>query len=260
LTGISPLAYVSADAQVGEGVTIGEFTSVHGCTVIGPGTRIDSHCLLGRPLDTGEEPGPLVIGAGSLVRSHSTLYAGSSFAAGLATGHGIVARDGIRAGKYFQIGSATHLEGDSVFGDCVRTNTSVLLGRRTTVGSFVHIAPNVSTYNDPFPPSNVHLGISIGNLAVIGGSAILHPGSRIGFGAFVASGAVVRGDVADATCVSGDPATVFCTLRSFLSLEHRLRAPWPDHFRGRYPEEMQALLDALTRDLHACMNQPESAS
>lgn len=254
-TTISPLAHVSPEAQIGVGVTIGEFTSVTGRTVIGDRTRIGSHCLLGRQPDSGDELAPLLVGPDSLIRSHSVFYAGSSFGRGLTTGHHVVVRDGVRAGKYLQVGNASHLEGDSVFGDCVRTNTHVLLGRKTTTGSFVHVAPNVATYNDPFPPSEVHLGVSIGDLAVIAGSALLLPGVRIGFGAFVAAGSVVRGDVPDATCVKGDPAAPFCTLRAFVSLPHRLRAPWPDHYRRGYAPEMLPLLDTLTARLKTRMEE-----
>src|SRR5262249_1118085 len=68
---------VSPKATIGDGVTIGSFTVVHDDVVIGAGTTIGSHCVIGLP--TPAAGGPLVIGDGAHVRSHSVLYQGSRF-------------------------------------------------------------------------------------------------------------------------------------------------------------------------------------
>jgi hypothetical protein len=83
----------------------------------------------------------------------------------------------------------------------------------------------------------------------------LHPGVSVGFGAFVAANSVVRADVADASCVKGDPAEVFCHLENFISLEQGLRAPWPNYFRRGYPPELMAELDELLRQLRQKMEE-----
>lgn len=254
-TRISPLAVVSSEAQIGERVQIGDFTRILGKTVIGDESIIDSHCILGQYPFQPDDTAALVIGKRAFIRSHSVFYAGSIFSDEMVTGHRVVVRGGIEAGRCLQIGSDTHLEGDSSYGDCVRTNTRVLLGRKTSVGSFVHIAPNVSTFNDPFPPSSVHCGVTISDLAVIGGSSTLYPGIKIGFGALVAANSVVRSDVADATCVQGSPAKVFCNLKNLINLEHALRSPWPSHFRRGYPSDLMLRLDDLQQRLENKMKE-----
>jgi acyl-[acyl carrier protein]--UDP-N-acetylglucosamine O-acyltransferase len=243
---ISSLAQISSKAELGHGVEVGPFTTIESGVRIGAGTVIGSHCLIGYAGAPNQE---LVIGPNSVIRSHSTFYLGSTFEGGLTTGHGVVVRDGITAGGHFQIGSGSHIEGASCFGTCVRTNTNVLIGRESNVGNFVHIAPNVSIYNDPLPPSNVHLGVEIGDLAVIAGSAIIFPGVKVGLGAFVASGSRVKNDVRDGECVQGNPAQAFAKINQLMNIENKLRGPWPDHFRRGYPTETLLLLDELVATL-----------
>jgi maltose O-acetyltransferase len=82
-----------------------------------------------------------------------------------------------------------------------------------TIGNWVRIAPNVSFYAAGHDPDDPHLAdvaspITVGDGAWLGAGCILLPGARIGRGAVVAAGAVVRGEVPAGAIVAGVPARV----------------------------------------------------
>jgi acetyltransferase-like isoleucine patch superfamily enzyme len=251
-------ASISPRATIGRNVSIGAFTTVHDNVVIGDDTVIESHCVIGYPTRLARGA-PLVIGERSLIRSHSVLYEGSTFGALLRTGHGVVAREGCIAGRNLQIGTGTHLEGDCRIGEYVRTHSGVHVSKHSTIGDFVWLYPRVQFTNDPLPPSRAVAPITVLPMAVIATGAILLPGVRIGKGAFVAAGSVVRSDVGDVQCVSGIPARVFATLDRLINVEHGLAYPWPKHYRDGYPEDSFPAMDRLAEEIAELIRQQRVA-
>lgn len=250
MSGISPLASVSPRANLGADVTIGPFAIVHDDVVLGDRSVVDSHCVIGYPTALAEGR-PLVIGPDAVIRTHSTLYAGSTFGPKLRVGHGVLIREGTVAGANLQAGSQSGIEGDCRLGDYVRLHSSVHIAKSTVVEDFAWLFPRVQLTNDPLPPSVVEMGITIREMAVVGTASLLLPGITIGVGAFVAAGSVVRADVPDVTCVAGVPATPFATLGQLVNPEHGLSYPWPKHFRRGYPEESRPAMDAAARRVEA---------
>lgn len=76
--------HIGKNVKIGEGVKIGDDTIIYDNVEIGPNTIISNNCVLGEPLNdyyhnpSYENPS-LKIGAGSLIRSHTIFYAGSTF-------------------------------------------------------------------------------------------------------------------------------------------------------------------------------------
>lgn len=227
--------HVSSKARLGKGVDIGPFTVIHDDVEIADDVIIGSHCVIGLP--TSRADGPLRIGPGSHIRSHSVIYQGAEFGSGLVTGHGVLVREGARCGVCVQIGSRSEVEGPCNIGDYVRIHSSVHVSESSLIGDFVWLFPRVQFTNDPFPPSDVRKGVSVGDMAVVATGAVLLPGVHLGEGSFVGASSVVRKDVPDIHCVSGDPARVFATLDRFFDVELGFSYPWPKHFRRGYPEE-----------------------
>ena len=83
---IHKTAIVSAKARLGSNVTIGPYSIVHDEVILEDDVTIDAYCEMGYPTQLAEGQ-PLIIGKGALIRSHSVFYQGSSFGAGLVTGH-----------------------------------------------------------------------------------------------------------------------------------------------------------------------------
>lgn len=246
---IHPTALVSPRARLGAGVSIGPFTVVHDDVEIGEGSRIDGHCEIGYPTPLAQGQ-PLVIGAGALIRSHSVFYAGSRFGQGLVTGHRVTVRELTQAGQNFQIGTLGDIQGHCEIGHHVRTQSSVTIGQKSVVGDFVWLFPGVVLTNDPNPPSNDLLGVTLEDYVVVAVKATLLAGVTIGRGSFVAAHALVGQDMPEDSLVSGAPAKRMCKA-SDLRVKGDLRQrayPWRHRFVRGYPEAVvQAWAEGVER-------------
>lgn len=236
---IHPTAIVSPSARLGRDVRVGAYSIVHDDVDLGDGGVIDSHCEIGYPTPLARGA-PLRIGAGAVVRSHSVLYQGSVFGAGLRTGHHAVARENLVVGEGFQLGSFSELQGDCRIGDHCRTHSSVLIGKQTRIGNYVWIYSYSGIANDPHPPSELCLGAVIEDYAVIAVNCVVLAGVRLGAHCLVAAQSCVQRDVPPHMVAAGVPARVRCPT-SALRLKDGSRRPaypWPSHFQRGYPPQV----------------------
>ena len=236
---IHPTALIDPAARLGDGVEVGPFSIVHGDVELGEGTVVGSHCELGHPSVAGDV-GPLRIGAGSLIRSYSLFYAGSTFGPRLQTGHRVTVREGVEAAEDLRIGTLCDLQGDASFGRHVRLHSNVHIGQGSTVEEFVWIFPYVVLTNDPHPPSDgFHVGAVIERFAVVATSSVVLPGVRVGEGSLVAAHALVREDVPPGAICAGVPGKVRGSVEAIrLSDDSGPAYPWRRHFHRGYPEDV----------------------
>lgn len=236
---IHSTALVSPKAILGSNVTIGPFTVIHDNVQIGDGARIDGYCELGYPTPLAEEL-PLIIGRESIIRSHSIFYQGSQFEDGLVTGHHVTVREKTRAGKGFQIGTLADIQGHCEIGHYVRTQSSVTIGQQSKIGNFVWLFPGVLLTNDPNPPSNDLLGVTLEDYVVVAVKSTLLPGVSVGKGSFVAAHSLVGQDMPENSLVSGSPAKRLCKASDMrLKNDIRVRAyPWQKRFLRGYPDSI----------------------
>ena len=122
---ISPLALI------GNNVKIGNNTIIYDNVVIGDNTIVCNDCIIGEPLnsyysnqDTYENP-KTIVGAESLIRSHSIIYADSVFGDGFQTGHHVTIREKVKMGIHCSVGTLCDLQGYAEFGDYVRMHSNV---------------------------------------------------------------------------------------------------------------------------------------
>ena len=238
---IHPTALVSSQAKLGENVTVGPFTVIHDHVHVGNGTRIDGYCELGYPtsLADGET---LIIGCDSFIRSHSVFYQGSDFGNGLVTGHRVTVREKTKAGKNLQIGTLSDIQGHCEIGDYVRFHSNVHIGQHSCIGNYVWIFPYVVLTNDPHPPSEVMMGVTIEDFVAIATMSIILPGVTVGKGALVGAHSSVSRDVAADTVVGGAPAKFICETPKIKLKDgsNSSAYPWRKHFHRGYPEALVA--------------------
>jgi len=240
---IHPSAYVSSNATLGEGVEIGPFCVVHDNVVLADRVSVGAYCELGVTGPNSASSNQLLsIGADSLIRSHSIFYAGSSFGESLTTGHRVTVREGTKAGKGFQIGTSTEIQGDCTVGDYVRFQSNIFVGKSTEIGNYVWVLPYVILTNDPTPPSNVLIGCIIEDYATLCAGSIILPGIVVGTHAVVAAGACVTKNVEARVVVAGNPARTRGEAKDIMLRDGSARAayPWTRHFSRGYPDTVVA--------------------
>jgi acetyltransferase-like isoleucine patch superfamily enzyme len=242
--GVHPTAVVSATAILGNGVTVGPFCLVHDNVVLGEGSSVESHVVLGSPTAAFHaDPesyvaAPCRIGAHATLRSHTVVYAGVTIGERFECGHHVTIREGSQIGSSVRVGTRSDLQGLLTIGDFVRIHSNVFVAQHSTVEDFAWLLPNVTLTNDPHPPSDTcTIGPTIRRFAVVSAGATVFPAVDVGEGAVVGAMALVRDDVEPRTVVVGVPARVLGPTSDVTCSEGRLDSvyPWWSHFRRGYP-------------------------
>ncbi len=111
------------------------------------------------------------------------------------------------------------------------------IGQQSKIGNFVWLFPGVLLTNDPNPPSNELLGVTIEDYVVVAVKSTLLPGVQIGKGSFITAHSLVGQDMPEDSLVSGAPAKRLCRASDMrLKGDIRIRAyPWPKRFLRGYP-------------------------
>ena len=175
------------------------------------GVEVDDFVVLGRA-PKGAQAGelPLTIGAGSVLRSHSVIYAGSRIGDRFQCGHGALIRENCELGNDCSVGSGTVLEFHVKVGNGVRIHSKCFVPEHSILEDDCWLGPNVVLTNAPYPVSkrvkDTLEGVRICAKAIIGANATILPGVTVGPGAIVGAGSVVTHDIAPGTVVVGNPA------------------------------------------------------
>ena len=235
---IHPTAIVSDKAIVGANVKIGAYTIIYDNVKIAENTVIEAFCEIGvsNHLSGGEI---LYIGSNSHIRSHSIFYEGSVFLESLVTGHRVTVREKIKAGKNLQIGTLSDLQGHCEIGDYVRFHSNVHIGQKSKIGNYVWIFPYVVLTNDPHPPSDTLLGVTVKDFAVIATMSVILPGAIISRGCLIGAHSSIKGITEEDMIYAGSPAKKICSTTKIKLHEKSGSAyPWRKHFHRGYPEEL----------------------
>lgn len=238
---IHATAIIDENAKIGSNVCIGPYSIVHANVEIGDNTVIGSHCEIGIPTKSSEGL-PLVIGSDSIIRSHSVFYEGSTFGKNLSTGHRVSVREKTIAGDGLQIGTLSDIQGHCTLGSYVKMHSNVHIGQHSIVGNYVWIFPYVVLTNDPHPPSNVMMGVTIEDYVAIATMSVVLPGVKVRSGALIGAHSSVNKNVDSDTVVAGSPAKFICHT-SKIKLKDgsgKNAYPWRSHFHRGYPEEVVA--------------------
>lgn len=234
---------IGKNVTIGKNVRIGDNTIIYDNVTIGDNTIICNDCVLGEPLNeyyyNGDYENPsLIIGADSLIRSHTIFYAGSTFGDHLQTGHRVMVREHTIAGNHCSFGTSTDIQGECKIGNYVRLHSLVNIGQGSEIGDFVFISPYTVLTNDPTPPSDTIAGVKIGNYSQITASCVMLPGAVVGEHCMVAAHSTVGGNFEDFSLIAGSPAKRVCDVRKapiFNEFTKKRQYPWPYSFSRNMP-------------------------
>lgn len=233
--------WISSKAKIGNNVKIGDNSTIYDNVIIGDDSIISNDCIIGEPLsdyyfkENYKNP-QTIIGNNSIIRSHSIIYAGSTFANNFSTGHRVTIREHTIMGSNCRVGTLSDIQGYSKFGDHCWLHSNVHIGQNSTIGNFVFIYPYVVFTNDPTPPSNICIGPTVGDYSQISVFSVLLPGVKIGKHCLVGAGSIVGKDVEDFQLVLGSPARFIKDVRDIKSRETgEPHYPWPNRFERGMP-------------------------
>jgi acetyltransferase-like isoleucine patch superfamily enzyme len=232
---------ISPKAKLGLNVKIGDNTVIYDNVVIGDNTIICNDCHIGEPTgsyykDASYINPPTIIGADSLVRSHSIIYASNTIGDHLNTGHHVVIRTDNKIGHHTSIGNFTELCGFAVLGNYVRLHTNVFVCEYAIIKDNVWIFAGSLITNDPTPPSNNMVGPEIGAYSVIAVNSVLLPGVKVGSNCLIGASSLITKDVPDFSVAVGSPAKIISDIRNLKSkATGENHYPWPNHFDRGMP-------------------------
>jgi acetyltransferase-like isoleucine patch superfamily enzyme len=180
---------------------------------LGDGVQLGSFCVIGQP-PRGKQDGELLtrVGSGSVIRSHTVVYAGNVIGERFSTGHGVMIREENRIGDDVSVGSNSIVEHHVSIGNGVRIHSQAFIPEYSVLEDGCWIGPHVvltNAYHPMCPKAKECLkGPTVRRGAKIGANATLLPDITIGEDALVGAGSVVVDDVAPGAVVAGNPARV----------------------------------------------------
>jgi len=179
--------------------------------LIGKSPDISPFVVLGKPpLNKKDGELRLEIGNNAIIRSFTTIYAGSKIGNDFSTGQNVSIREDNVIGINVSIGSSSTIEFGNEIGDGTRIHSGCFL-EMTKVGKNVFVGPNVVFTDDPHPMKCPHYkkckgGALVEDLVKIGANCTILPGIKIGRNSLIGAGSVVVKDVPPDSVFAGSPA------------------------------------------------------
>lgn len=151
-----------------------------------------------------------IIGEGCIIRTGTSVYAGSKLGLHVRVGHNALIRENVSVGDYSVVGSGVIIDGHSKIGKKVSIQSGVYIPLKTMIEDHVFLGPNCLLTNDKYlmrTPYDLK-GPIIKRGSSIGAGAIILPEIEIGEEAVVGAGAVVTKNVPAKAIVVGIPAQI----------------------------------------------------
>ena len=195
------------NVKLGDNVIIDDYTQVLSNSIVGSNSYVGTFCKIGEVGIDYANPDykGTIIGENALIRSNTIIYSETQIGDNFQSGHRVTIREKAKIGKNVRIGTLSDIQGDCVIGDYVNLHSNVHIGQKSIIENYVWIFPYTILTNDPTPPSNILLGITVKKFAVIAAATTILPGVIIGEDTLVGANTLVSKNVEKGTVVVGNP-------------------------------------------------------
>lgn len=208
---------IGNDVIIEDDVYIDYGTIIRDHVHIKHGSFIGARCILNEYLmdfieNRNENTHSLVVGRNSVIRSETIIYGENILGDNFQTGHRVTIRENCKFGKNVRIGTLSDIQGYCEIGNYVNIHSNVHIGQKSCIHDFVWIFPYVVLTNDPNPPSETMLGVTIDEFAIVATGTVVLPGIHIEKDTLIGAGSVVTKDVPEQSVVVGNPAKKNCEI------------------------------------------------
>jgi len=252
---------INSKAKIGENVTIKEGAIIgenviiednvyldYGCIIrdnvhIKKNSFIGARSIIGEYLmdfykDNVNKVHPLVIGENALIRTENVIYGDTIIGDNFQCGHKVTIRENAKIGDNVRIGTLSDIQGHCEIGNYISIHSNVHIGQKSKICDYVWIFPYVVLTNDPTPPSDEMLGVTIDSFAIVSTGSILLPGVHINEDALIGAGSIVTKDVNKEMVAVGNPAKEICSVRKIKNkFTGESVYPWRYTFKRGMPWE-----------------------
>lgn len=227
--------------RIGNNVKIGDFSRILSNVKIGDNSYIGAFSTIG---DEGINyqvkekinKGKTIIGNNALIRSYSVIYHSVEIGNNFQTGHRVTIREKSKIGNNTRIGTLSDIQGHCEIGNYVNLHSNVHIGQGSKLEDFVWIFPYCILTNDPTPPSEKLLGVTIKRFSVIATNSVILPGVIVEEESFVGAKTLVNRNVEKRTLVVGNPMKCIGTTEKLLNKETgESHYPWQYNFDRGMP-------------------------
>lgn len=232
---------LAAEVIIGEETYIDLEVIIRDKVTIGKKSYIGARCILGEYLlDFFEKKEsqnfPLYIGEEALIRSETIIYGQNQIGDFFQTGHRVTIREKSRIGNHVRIGTLSDIQGDCEIQDYVNMHSNVHIGQKSLIKKYAWIFPYVVLTNDPNPPSEKLLGVTVEEFAVVATGTVILPGITIGSESLVGAGAIVTKNVEARKVAVGNPARTVGEVEDIKSKPDGSQVyPWQNSFDRGMP-------------------------
>jgi len=218
---IASTVVIHDNVEIGNNVVIKDFVVIYPNVVIEDNVEIMEGAVIGRmpkgaratSRKTIDEYKKVVIGEGSVISPHAVIYTDVRIGKGTLVGDGASIREQCEIGDECIIARMVTINYNTKIGNKTKIIDNTHITGNMIIGNNVFISTLVSTTNDNnigakgYDESFVR-GPIIEDNVLIGASASILPGVRIGKNSIIAAGSVVTKDVEPYSVVMGVPGRV----------------------------------------------------
>lgn len=240
-TKIQDGTFLCSGSRIGAGSYLDFGVIVRENVILGENAFVGARCILGEYLMDFIEARDMqhhqtIIGNNAIIRSETIIYGENVIGDNFQTGHRVTIREKSHIGQNVRIGTLSDIQGDCQIGNYISIHSNAHIGMKSVIKDYAWIYPYVILTNDPNPPSDQMLGVTVEEFAIVATGSVVLPGRVIGRDSLVGAGAVVSKDVPEGKVVVGNPGR---ELGDTVNVKNKSTGkdvyPWRYHFERGMP-------------------------